>query len=177
LRRKKGPNLRSILFVCSANITRSPAAAALFEQLAGKSGERWEVASAGIKAVSGAAPNPVVAYILFQRNLQIGAHRSRPVTKKLLRKYYWIIGMERAHREAILATCPDVESRVFLLRELAHGEAVTEPDMPDPTGNEVVNYRELSRIFDEEMPLLFKVLRNRVSDLEWMKGRDKPDPD
>ena len=167
--KKKKPELHSVLFVCSANVTRSPAVEALFKKHASKSIKSWNVGSAGTKAGSGSAPNPVVAYILFQRGVNINSHRSKPVTPRLLRRYYWIIVMEKAHRQAITEMEPDSESRVFVMRELIHGNRLNDPNMPDPTGKEVDDYRELFDILDQEIPQLVKILQNKASDTGWEK--------
>ncbi len=167
--RKKKLQTRSVLFVCSANVTRSPVAEALFRKHALKSIKSWDVGSAGTKAVSGSAPNPVIAYILYQRGVNINSHRSKPVTPKLLRRYHWIIVMEQEHRQAILELNPDAESRVFVLRELVHGSDLEDVNMPDPTGKEVDDYRELFEILDTDIPLLVRILQNKASDTEWSK--------
>ena len=166
--KRKSPPLQSVLFVCTGNVTRSPVAAAMFRRLADASGERWEVGSAGTGTVKGSPPNPVVAFVMFGRGTPIQQHRSRPVTRRLLDRYYWIMVMERSHREKLLEIAPEAGERVQVLRRFGRRELpLPELDMPDPTGKEVDDYRELFDILDEEVPRLFKALQNRVSDLGW----------
>lgn len=78
--------------------------------------------------------------------------------------------MEKTQRQAILEIEPDAESRVFVMRELIHGDRIENPDMPDPTSKEVDDYRELFEILDQEIPQLVKILQNKASDAMWEKG-------
>jgi len=165
-KRKSAP-LRSVLFVCTANVTRSPVAEALFKRLANASGEKWKVASAGTGTVRGVPPNPVISFIMFQRGFPIRDHRSRPVKRSLLDRFYWIIVMERTHREKLLKLDPEAGERIHVLRQFGCEEPLLEPDMPDPTGKDVDDYRELFDILDQEIPRILRVLQNRVSDLGW----------
>ena len=165
--KKKKPDIRSVLFVCSANITRSPAAAELFKNIASQHHERWDVGSAGVKAINGVGPNPVVAYVLSQRGIPINEHRSRVLNRSLLRRYYWIFVMETSHKQAIIKLDPEVSDRVFVLREFNRETPPSDSNMPDPTSKELEDYKELFEILEEEIPRLFRALQNKASDLGW----------
>jgi protein-tyrosine phosphatase len=164
--RRKPPPPRSVLFVCTANVTRSPVAEIMFRQLAGRTGEVWKVASAGVKGARGMGVNQVIGFIMFQRKLSLQHHRAQPVTRKLLAQYQWIVVMEERHRQSILELDDNLKDRVFLFRELANSEPLTNPNMPDPTGKDVDDYRELFGIFDAEMPVLVKAIRDKAYELE-----------
>ena len=156
-----------MLFVCTANITRSPVAEAMLRGVAAKSNEKWKVGSAGTKAVRGAAPNPIAAYIMHQRGIPINKHRSQSFTPKLLKRFYWILVMEQKHRDEIVKSNPKAADRVFTVREFGRETPQLVPDMPDPTSKELEDYNELFAILDEEILRVFKTLQNKVSDLSW----------
>jgi len=158
---------RSILFVCTANITRSPVAEIMFRKLAEKSGEKWKIASAGVKAVKGASANQIVSFIMFQRGLPLHHHSSQPVTKKLLSKYMWIVVMEEAHKTAILKIDDSIKDRVLIFRELTSEGELENYSMPDPTGKDAHDYSQLFEILDNEMPRLFEAMNIRMYDREW----------
>lgn len=167
--RKKGshPPLRSILFVCTANVTRSPVAARMFQKLAQSSGEDWKVGSAGLRAGKGYPANPIVSYLMFQRQLSLAEHQSQPVEKKLFRQYYWIITMEESQREEILKIDPSLSERVFVLRQFGRDSLLPYSDMPDPTGRNPEDYEELFTLLDEEIPRLWGLLRLKVANMEF----------
>ncbi len=160
----KAPAPRSVLFVCTANVTRSPVAEALFRKAVSAWGERWEAASAGTKASRGAPSNPVISFIMSHRGLPIIHHRSQLVTKRLLHGFQWIVVMESSQRDMILKLDATLEGRIFTFRELAGSDAEN-VNMPDPTGKNEEDFRELFNIFDAEMPLVVKALRNKVDDM------------
>ncbi|MCF7811727.1 hypothetical protein K9N50_12145 [bacterium] len=164
---RKTTSPRSILFVCTANITRSPVAEAMFRKLAEKSGETWKIASAGVKAVKGASANQVISFIMFQRGLPLYNHSSQPVTKKLLSKYMWIVVMEDKHRKAILKIDENLKDRVFLFRELTADAKLDDYNMPDPTGKDAQDFSQLFDILDKEMPRLYEAMNIRMYDEEW----------
>jgi len=166
---RKPPALRSVLFVCTANITRSPAAAALFRQLATKAGEEWEVASAGTNAVKGAPSLPELKIELGYRKIFIPDHKSQPVTKSLIANYRWIMVMERKHHDFILKLDPTAGNRTFVLRDFGVAVPLENPDFPDPTydskgrkNKELNPYDMFIELLIEEVPRIFELLRERV---------------
>ena len=141
-------------------------AEAMFRQLTRGVGEYWDVASAGVKGAKGMGVNQVISFIMHQRGLPLQYHRSQPVTRKLLAKYQWIVVMEEVHRQLIMEMDENLKDRVFILRELTNTDPLDNPDMPDPTGKAVDDYQELFVIFDAEMPILVKVLRDKAYEHE-----------
>jgi len=137
-----------------------------------KVGEDWKIASAGVKAIKKVGPNPVVAFIMHQRKIPMTQHRSQPVTKKLLNRHYWIIVMETTHKEAILKVNTNLKERVFTLREFGLSSPPPEPDMPDPTGKDPDDYRELFEILDREIPRLVKQFQIKISDMNMLDVDD-----
>jgi len=170
--KRKTQSSRSILFVCTANITRSPVAEMMFRQLVEKAGEIWEVDSAGINSIRGVPPEQIISNEMLQRKIPIYNHRSQPVTQKLLEKYYWIIVMEENHRQEILKIDETAADRLFLFRELSSNKPLENLDMPDPTGREVDDYQELFDILDDEMPRLFNIMRDKAYEVELEDDND-----
>ena len=170
--KRKTQSPRSILFVCTANITRSPVAELMFRYLVEEAGEIWEIDSAGTNSVRGVSPNQIISFIMFQRKMPIQNHRSQPVTRKLLEKFYWIIVMEENHRQEILKIDETTADRVFLFRELSSNKPLENLDMPDPTGKEVDDYQELFDILDDEMPRLFSIMRDKAYEVELEDDND-----
>lgn len=169
--KQKKANNQSILFICTANITRSPVAEAMFRRITEEAGEDWEVGSAGVNASNGMMPNQVVAFIMSRRNIPISSHCSRKVTSKLLSQYMWIVVMEEAHKDAILSLNSELKDRVFVFREIANDEILDDYDMPDPTGKEESDYRVLFRILGEEIPKVYQVIQNKAWNLEWQENQ------
>jgi len=92
-------------------------AAALLADRLGRAGLTVQVRSAGVSADGQGAP-PEVAAVMAGYGLDVGGHRSRPVTTSFLRGAGLIIGMARQHvRHAVVAE-PDSWPRTFTLKEI-----------------------------------------------------------
>lgn len=112
-----------ILVVCSANICRSPFAAALLRQrLAEKFPDRAgevDVSSAGVRALVGHAMDPVAAQLLEARGGSGQGFAARQVGADLLRQSDLVLVMTREHRRAVVTLAPAALRKTFTLPELA----------------------------------------------------------
>lgn len=121
----------SVLFVCAANICRSPMAMGLLRLLtAGESD--WRIESAGVWALTGAEAAPLTVRLLAERQSDISAHRARQVDRFLLEEFQAILVMERNQREALRLAFPEFAQRIFLLSELVGAHY----DIADPMGGD-----------------------------------------
>ena len=129
----------SVLFVCTANVCRSPMASALFKDIVSREiGDQvWLIESAGTWAVSGvpAATNSRLA--MNERGLEIEDHRSQPVNGDLLNKFDLILTMERRHKESLSIEFPEISGRVYIVSEMV-GRAY---DIWDPVGGTLDEFK------------------------------------
>ncbi len=132
---------RSILFVCTANICRSPMAAGLFRRIVQDEPEVWQVESAGINGRAGLPAAEYTLLVLQQRGIDFSEHRSRPITRSIVSDFQLILTMEKNHKEAIQAAFPDLASRVKTLAEIV-GE---NRDIVDPIGRPLLEYEDTAR--------------------------------
>lgn len=128
-----------VLFVCTGNTCRSPLAEATARKLAAARGlEGVTFASAGTGAMSGAAASDGALLVGLERGLDLGAHRSQPLTPELVRESDLILGMSAQH----VATAADLggEGKAFLLDDYASGGKSASP-VTDPFGYAIEAYR------------------------------------
>ena len=155
----KLPPNRSVLFVCTANVTRSPAAAALFRKLLENDAANWRVGSAGVEAVDGDEPHAIMAVVARRRwNVDLYRHRSRRLDARLLARHRWILVMETRHRDAILKAFPALAERVWLLRAFGRNLPGDDVELPDPTGMEADDYNRLLVSLEHELPRVIKFI-------------------
>ena len=124
--------IKTILFVCAANLCRSPVAEAIARKLIADKlsvpPDKIEaygirVTSAGISApTSRPAPPSVCRLARKLYNLDLGSHRSKGVDVSLVRCADHIFTMESAQRDALRALYPEHANRIVTL---------------DPAGNDV----------------------------------------
>lgn len=106
-----------MLFVCTANIARSPYAERRARQLL--DGAALRVASAGIPGVPGRGMDHEMAAQLRSRGAEPNGHVSRVLTGDLLAETALVLTFEFAHRLRIAEAWPDHAIKVFGLHQLA----------------------------------------------------------
>lgn len=117
------PSPARLLVVCTANICRSPLAAALLEELVeyhAPSGARpLEVSSAGTHARPDLPAVEPMRTIAVEWGLDLSGHRSRTVTRDLAIGADLVVTMEDGHRDRVAGLAPGLAVRTFTIRELA----------------------------------------------------------
>jgi protein-tyrosine phosphatase len=110
-----------ILFVCTANLYRSPLAAAfLYRKLqTDRRSEGWVVESAGTWAVPGHHVPEQALMAARDLGLDLQSHLTRQVDRDLLAGYDLILVMERGHMEALTIEFPFIQKKLHLLSEVA----------------------------------------------------------
>ena len=113
------PPLR-VLFVCTANIARSPYGERSAAQLlAGSHGGQLKVSSAGIPGYPGRGMDVEMAAALRTRGGDPNGHVSRSLTHQQLVESDLVLTFEFAQRIRIIDEWPDQALKVFGLRQFA----------------------------------------------------------
>ena len=154
---KKKPH--SILFVCTANICRSPMAAGLFLSMMEKANLRpmWRIESAGVWARDGMKVPNDEQQVMENLGIDLSGHLSREITEHIICDFALILTMEPGQKEALQIEFPNIAKHVYLLSEMV-GETKT---ISDPYLGTKMDYL---RIAEEISDILIKG-RQRIFDL------------
>src|SRR5688572_12584497 len=125
--------MKTVLFVCTGNICRSPMAEGLFRH-ATKGRNDFRVISAGVGAVDGLPPSEYAVRALKELGIDISKQRSRMLTAELVSQADYIFGMTHSHVDAVTLLYPQAAEKTFLLREFDETLDTFENDIPDPIG-------------------------------------------
>lgn len=135
-----------LLFLCTANICRSPMAEGLaLAHLVAAGYPDWTVASAGTWGMEGSQASEYSLRLLAERGIDLSGHRARAVTDEMLARASLVLVMTGDHKEAVLADFPDHADKVYLLSEMV-GESF---DIADPIGGSIEDYRETFEEIDD----------------------------
>jgi protein-tyrosine-phosphatase len=137
-----------VLFICTANICRSPMAEAIFRSHLQKehpTWQEWQVESAGTWALDGKPASRNSQIVMARRGLNINAHRSRTVDEELMAGADLILTMEAGHKEALQLEFPFAAKRVFLLTEMV-GQTES---VKDPYGGPIEEYEETAALLED----------------------------
>jgi protein-tyrosine phosphatase len=181
-----------VLFVCTANIVRSPIAAALLEKRLQGAASEVIVESAGLRETDALLDGGALR-VLDEQGVDLSRHHSRAIDSAMVGAATLVVGMEREHvRETVLLDA-SIWPRTFTLKELvrrgeatgsrrpgetiadwiarAHGDrtqrdllgADRADDVADPFGGPPGGYEDAAEEIDD--------LVTRLVSLLWPEGR------
>ncbi len=149
-----------ILIVCTANICRSPMAAALLQYfLAGQNEplKSLQVVSAGIAARQGDPISDNAAVAMKKVGLDLSPHASQPVTQQLLDGALAVLCMTESHRAMIQLRFERVPKHLYLFREFL--PPPVDPEVDDPYGGPLSVYETCRDNLVEAVPSVVNFLK------------------
>lgn len=132
-----------VLFVCTANVCRSPMAEALFNALAQDKGVPWKATSAGVAAQLGKSISPRAGSALEEVGVFPDGHQARQVSAAMLETADLVLAMTANHASALRRLSEASSGKVHTLRGYASGGR--SEDIPDPYGQSVTVHRAFLR--------------------------------
>jgi glycine hydroxymethyltransferase len=131
--------MKTVLFVCTGNICRSPMAEGIFRHVT-RGRRDINVISAGIGATPGQPPSPYAVDAVKQLGIDISQQRSRQLTSDIIRQADYIFGMTHSHVDTVFLLYPQAAEKTFLLREFDDTLDIFEKDISDPIGGSLEVY-------------------------------------
>jgi RpiB/LacA/LacB family sugar-phosphate isomerase len=131
--------MKTILFVCTGNLCRSPMAEGLFRKYVKGRGD-YRIFSAGVGAIDGEPPSVAAVRAVKELGIDISRQTSRQLTGELVQAADYIFGMTRSHVDAITLLYPQAAEKTFLMREFDDSLRPYEKDIADPIGGSLDVY-------------------------------------
>lgn len=125
--------MRSVLFVCTGNLCRSPVAEYLLQERLSQLGEEnIVVESAGTIAGDGnrAAQDAVETMAAF--GIDMSGHRARRLTGEMIAAADLVIAMEKYHYNTIVSLSQEAAGNTVMMGKFLGGQE--EMEIPDPYG-------------------------------------------
>ena len=125
--------MKTILFVCTGNVCRSPMAEGILRHAVQGRGN-YRVLSAGLGALEGQPPSHHAVQAVRELGIDISSQRSRMLTPELVESADFIFGMTHSHIDTVMLLYPHAAEKTFLLREFDETLDPFEKDISDPIG-------------------------------------------
>jgi len=154
------PGPGTIVAVCTANICRSPMAAALLQHaLAAQPAplRSLKVISAGVAARRGTPVSENSVLALKKVGIDVSGHRAQPLTQELLDEAFAVLCMTESHRAMIQVQAEPVPRNLFLFREFLTGNV--DQEIADPYGGPLKIYEASRDEMVEAIPALVAHLK------------------
>ena len=153
-----------IIVVCTANICRSPMAAALLKHALAAQPEPLRsltVLSAGVAARNGepVSENSVIA--LKKVGLDIAGHKSTALTQEMLDRASLVLGMTESHRAMIQLQADPAPKRLHLFREFMPQRG--DKEIGDPFGGPIKLYESTRDEMVEAIPSLLDFIKTELA--------------
>src|SRR4051812_23037289 len=155
--------MKTILFVCTGNVCRSPMAEGIFRHVM-KGRRDVQVLSAGIGAMEGQPPSTYAVQAVRELGIDISKQRSRMLTAELVQEADYIFGMTHSHVVTFFLLYPHAAEKTFLLREFDDTLDIFEKDISDPIGGSYDVYLECRDQIEQGIASLLRFLQQGESE-------------
>lgn len=153
---KRSFQLPVVLFVCTANICRSPIADKLFNHYV--AADRLHLAgdSCGLLPGGQSISASSLQLLLERGILEARDHVSKQVTPEMLSGSRLVLTMEERQREYLLELEPNLSHKIMTLNEYLDETG----DIEDPYGSDLENYRKIFDQIDDRVQRLIRKLKD-----------------
>jgi protein-tyrosine phosphatase len=136
--------VKKVLFVCTANVCRSPMAQAIFDALAADGALPFRAESAGTAALEREPMAPNAVAVLEEVGIYPGPHCARQVSEAMIEEAALVLAMSPRHAATLRRLSGESPAEILTLSEYATGVPDQE-GVPDPYGLTMVAFRSTLR--------------------------------
>lgn len=138
---------KKIMFICTGNTCRSVMAEGLFKKmLKDKQRTNIEVYSSGLHASTGEyTTDEAVKVMQEEYEVNILQHQSINVKNSNIKNMDLILCATHAQLTTLEYMYPDLDHKIFTIKEYAYGPEITDKDIKDPWGYPVSVYRDCAK--------------------------------
>jgi protein-tyrosine-phosphatase len=143
--------MSQIIFICTANICRSPMAEGIFSFKAQEAGRSDLTASSmGIHGHTDIPAAELAQQACMEHGIDLSAHRSQPLDGEILRQADFVFCMEAEQRRFLQTFFPWHRKRIFLMGAWPGKETRKSP-VQDPMGAPIKIFRKAYDVIEKHV--------------------------
>lgn len=135
--------IKSVMFICSGNICRSPMAQWYMQKRVKDIGkeELYLISSCGTEAINGQEATENAKKAILEYEVNMDKHRATNISFTNIKDYELIICMTEVHKKIVKKMYPKNSDNIYTLKEYIDPEALYK-DIDDPWGLSLEVYKE-----------------------------------
>lgn len=153
--------MKKIMFICTGNTCRSAMAEGILKKLLEDRGiTDVEVFSSGLYASTGEySPDEAIRVMQEDYNVNILQHQSINTKDSDIENMDLILCATHAQLTTLEYRYPDLDHKIFTIKEYAYGPEVESKDIQDPWGYPIEVYKECAKeIYDAMLKILDNII-------------------
>lgn len=154
---KKSFDLPLVMFVCTANICRSPIAGHLFNHIVKEEGLKVVGDSSGLMEGGSLISVNSLQLLLEHGVKDAETHVSQKITPGMIASSMLVLTMEERQRDFLRGSVPAAAHKIHTLNEYV-GES---GDVEDPYGTDIESYRQTYEIIEDRLKRLIQILKQK----------------
>jgi len=143
-----------VLFICAANICRSPLAEGVMRHRLQELGlhRQFQADSAGTRASQrGHKPDPRAQKVAGAAGVSLAGIKARQVTVKDMLRSDYIVAMDASNYKDLIKMCPP-EHQLKIRLMMSYAPEFALEDVPDPYYGNFAGFEEVFRLIDAAVP-------------------------
>ena len=151
--------MKSIMFICTGNICRSPMAHAYMQKRLYDLNKQNEyiISSCGTNAIYGQCATDNAIEAMKKYDIDLTGHRATSIEDSNLLDYDIILVLTKNHKREVLQIYPSLNEKIFTLKEYVNNEEKYK-DIDDPWGLDINVYNATAKDIVENIDKLIEML-------------------
>ncbi|MCB5265714.1 MAG: Sua5/YciO/YrdC/YwlC family protein [Candidatus Cloacimonetes bacterium] len=144
-----------VMFVCTANICRSPIAEKLFAKMIREQNMGLDTDSSGLLEGGHMISLSSMQLLMEQGMMEAQEHVSKQITPEMVARSWLVITMEERQRDYLRKANPETHHKILTLNEITGFDG----DIEDPHGSNIDTYRVTYALIEERLKILIDMIK------------------